>query len=128
MVYLLVPACDDPSLNESEYSVGEHLGVYSKILMIAQLSGECVRQTPYTHLQASSVGDELSAFFSDKYVSLSWFRIFLREKGSIVTDKVVEGVQGDQVTISERYVRVDNGDFNPCRLYSGRGAVNRGPK
>ena len=68
------------------------ISVNSQILMISKLGGEGVRQAPYTHLEAGSILDQPGAILADKYVSLGWFRVFLREKGSVVADKVIEPV------------------------------------
>ena len=100
--------------------------MYSQVLVPVQLGRKGVGKASYPHLEAGSVLDEGGAVAADHYVGGGGFRVGLGEKGSVVLNEEIEGVDGYEVAVGEGYVGIDHGDLHPCRLDSRDGTVHGG--
>ena len=125
-VYRLVLAVDDPFANQLKHAVGEHLGMDTQVLMVAQLRKHRIGNRTDTHLQGSPVLNQGSHVLAD----FLFHRRRLGEMGGnqrgIVFGKDIDHVhRNHRVPEHPRHLGIDGGNHRVGRFNRGQGGIHR---
>ena len=100
--------------------------MYSEVLVVSELSENCVRDRSDAHLEACTVVDEGCAMLSDRDLDFVRVAEMSRLERLVSFHEDVDHVHRDHcVTPCARYVRIDYGDDCLCAFYGREGCVYR---
>ena len=107
-VHALSGAVYHSGFYEPEYAVGEHFSVQAKVLMMDKFGSECVRKCAYAHLQAGSVGYELSTVLTYERLCRGRLRETHGLERRVVLDENVNALERNEVTMRVRHILIDH--------------------